>query len=368
MSVNENKGKTQILVLPANHGDSIIVKTFDSSGKAFNMIIDGGTAKTYNQCLKNEINKLDFIDLLVLTHIDSDHIGGLIKFFKNPFFTSMKIGKYWFNSKNITFIHIGENISYDQAKTLEELLIEKDNVKEKWADDIFFEITPELPAGIEVEILSPTKEVLKELYLKWPDLTEHYYQKLADMSISTIIESQLNRGSLEALAAQEDQPEKSISADIFNSSSIAFIFRTFDLSVLFLGDSHPDLIKQTMNAKGYSKEKKLRVDIVKVSHHGSKNNTSKDILDMIDCDRFVISTNGGSSNHTHPDREIIARIIYHPERVRQNFEKHRKIYLNYPKSVVEQKAGQFVNDLDQLTGNWELVESTNLFENERESN
>lgn len=368
MSVNENTRKTQLLVLPADHGDSIILKTSDSSGKAFNMIIDGGTAKTYDKYLKNEIKNLRFIDLLVLTHIDSDHIAGLIKFFKNPFFIPEQIGKYWFNSKNITFLHIGENISYDQAKTLEELLIEKDNVKEKWTDGIFYGTTPELPSGIEVEILSPTEDVLRELYSKWPDLSEYYYPKIADLGISTIVESQLNRGSLETLAAQDDQPEKSVSADIFNSSSIAFIFRTFDLSVLLLGDAHPDLIKQTMTAKGYSKERKLKVDIVKVSHHGSKNNTTKDILDMIDCDRFVISTNGGSSTHTHPDRETIARIIYHPERVSQNFAKHRKIFLNYPKSVVEQKAGQFVSDQDLLTGNWELVENTNLFENERESN
>lgn len=357
--------KTQVLVLPAYHGDSIIVKTIDSNGNPFRMLIDGGTAKTFDDTLKKEVRKLELIDVLVLTHIDSDHIAGLIKLIKSPFFKPSQIGKYWFNSKNIKFLRNSENISLGQAKTFEELLIDKGELKEKWAEDVYIDVTPMLPSGISIEVLSPTNEILEELYKKWPDLSNEYNKKLENINIAAhVAPSQISRGSLANLAEQDDQPEKTIIEDLFNSSSIAFVLQTFDLSVLFLGDSHPELIKQAMMSKGYSVQKKLKVDIVKVSHHGSKNNTIKDVLDMIDCDRFVISTNGGSSDHTHPDRETIARIIYHPERVKSNFERHRKIYLNYPKAVIERKAGKFIDDQDLTGGNWELVESTNIFEHE----
>lgn len=361
MSNNVRLGKTVILVLHAKHGDSIIVTTIDSNGKPFNILIDGGTAKTYDDCLKSKIKDLKNINLLVLTHIDSDHIGGLIKYLKNPFFDSDQVDKYWFNSKNIKFLRDGDNISYNQAKTLEQLLTNKGQLSTKWAQDIQWPMKLQLAPGIDVEILSPTSEILEELYKKWPDLSDDYYKKLEDVNISSTVQSQLSRGSLEQLAAQDDSPEKSINEDLFNSSSIAFVLRTFDKSILLLGDSHPDLVKRTMTANGYSIKNKLEVDIVKISHHGSKNNTTKDILDMIDCDKYVISTNGGSSTHTHPDRETIARIIYHPERVRQKFAKFREIYLNYPIGVVERKAGEFISVQDQLSGNWKLIDGINEF-------
>lgn len=356
--------RTQVLVLPANNGDSIIVKTFDSQARPFNIVIDGGTAGTFEQVLKKELRDLPLINLMILTHIDSDHIGGLIKFIKNPFFKPHQVVRYWFNSKNIKFTRTGDNISTGQAKTLEELLIERGNIKEKWAEDIIAGSTPDLPEGISIEIISPSQEILDELYSKWPDLSAIYNKKLEDLAISSLKPSQITRGSLKELAKADDTPQKDILQDIFNSSSIAFILNTFDLKILFLGDAHPHFLEQTL-AKKYSAFNKLKVDYVKISHHGSKNNTTNALLDMIECDNFVISTNGGSSGHTHPDRETIARIIHHPERILSEYSSRRKIYLNYPKKDIEMKAGRFLNNVDLEEGNWELIENTRILENDR---
>lgn len=361
---SNTNNKTQVFILPAYHGDSIIIKTFDRSGKTFNMVIDGGPSATFEAVLKKELKLIPFIDVMVLTHIDSDHIGGLIKFVKNAYFNPNHVGKYWFNSKNIRFISHGDNISYDQAKSFEELLIDKGEISNKWSEDVYVGNVPLVPEGICIEILSPTIEVLNKLNEKWPELSEEYKIKLSEISIANVKHSQVGRGKLEDLALADDCPEKTIMGDLFNSSSIAFVFRSFDLSVLFLADSHPYLIKKTMELAGYSIKNKLKVDIVKVSHHGSKNNTIKDVLDMIDCDRFIISTNGGSSNHTHPDRETIARIIHHPERVKWGYPVQRKIYLNYPLNAIERRAGKFVDEQDFATGNWLLVENENIFEHE----
>jgi len=355
---------TQIFILPANNGDSFIIRTFDSQAKEFNILIDGGTKSTFEAVLRKELKKIPLINLMILTHIDSDHIGGLIKFVNNALFNPDQVERYWFNSKNIKFTHTGNNISIGQAKTLEELLIEKGNIKDKWSEDIVVGSEPILPEGISIEIISPSKEILDELYEKWPDLSDEFNRKLEDITISAIKPSQLQRGTLTDLALANDIPDKSILADIFNSSSIAFIFRTFDISILFLGDAHPCFIEKVLSAKEYSKDNKLSVDYVKVSHHGSKNNTTNNLLDMIDCNNFIISTNGGSSKHTHPDRETIARIIYHPERVSSEYKKRRKIYLNYSKASIESKAGEFIDNSDMLEGNWEIIEKVYLLQNE----
>ena len=341
----------------------MIVKTFNQSGDPFVMLIDGGTASTFESCLKKEIRCIPYIDVVVLTHIDSDHIGGLIKYIKSSSFDHKKVGRFWFNSKNLRFVEDGNNISYGQAKTFEELLISNEVPLEKIRTDLYVGSVIQLPEGIEIELLSPTLEILNKLDEKWPELADEYKVKLETKQISQAKPSQIPRGELLQLAGADDTPDKTILADIFNSSSIAFVLRTFDLKILFLGDSHPYQIMTELD-KTYSITNKLSVDLVKISHHGSKNNTMNCILDVLDCDRYIISTNGGSSDHTHPDRETIARIVHHPERVMNDYEKLRKVYLNYPLEAIEDRSGECVTQDDFMTGNWELVDNTNLYEYE----
>ena len=339
------------------------MKTFDRSGKTFVMLIDGGTAATFDANLKREIRQLEYIDVVVLTHIDSDHIGGLLKYIKSSSFDHEKVGQFWFNSKNLRFVEDGNNISYRQAKTFEELLIANAVPLEKIKTDIYVGSVPVLPEGIEIELLSPTLEILNKLDEKWSELSDEYKRKLATMQIAQVKPSQIPRGELLQLAGADDTPEKTILSDIFNSSSIAFVVRTFDLDILLLGDSHPLQIMAELG-NTYSKTNKLTVDLVKISHHGSKNNTMNCVLDIVDCDRFIISTNGGNSDHTHPDRETIARIIHHPDRVKHGYECMRKVYLNYSIESIEGKAGIFIEDDDFKIGNWELLDKTNIFEHE----
>ena len=77
--------------------------------------------------------------------------------------------------------------------------------------------------------------------------------------------------------------------------------------MLFLGDAHNKTIVEHLVDLGYSSEFKLNVDIMKVSHHGSKHNTSSQLLSMINAKKYIISTNG--SRHSLPDKETIARIL-----------------------------------------------------------
>ena len=65
---------------------------------------------------------------------------------------------------------------------------------------------------------------------------------------------------------------------------------------------------------------KLKVDLYKVSHHGSQNNVSSELVQLLDCPRYLVSTNG--DHFYHPDRQAIARILkYGGER--------KTIYFNY---------------------------------------
>lgn len=347
--------------MKAFHGDAIVINTFDQNRLAYNIVIDGGTASTYDTVLKHELKALPKIDLLILTHIDSDHIKGLIKFIKSSYFDPNQVLQYWFNSKNIKFITTGENISYGQATDFEKLLVKKKVNLDRITEGIIVGNTIVLGEGISAVILSPTQVILDRLYKDWEELKVQIVSPINDVPISKIVQSQIGRGKLEVLALEKFKPDRTVLSDIFNSSSIAVILMTFDLQLLLLGDSRPEIIIEELQRLQYSITKKLKVDYVKVSHHGSINNTCTDLLDLIDCDKFIISTNGGSGEHHFPDREVIARIIHHPERVRSGYPNKRFIYLNYPLDTIEKKSGQLVCADDFISGNWELVSNINLY-------
>ena len=122
---------------------------------------------------------------------------------------------------------------------------------------------------------------------------------------------------------------------IHNGSSIAFILEIEDKKMLFLGDAHPSVVVDSLINLEYSKENKLSLDLIKVSHHGSKANISDELLDIIECDNFVISTDG--SKHGLPNKETVARII--------NKHENCKIYFNYPDLI-----NQIFTE-DELTNN-----------------
>lgn len=342
--------KTQFKVLKAYNGDCILIKSFNKSGEEIIILIDGGTSSTFDYSLKKEVENLKYIDLIILTHIDSDHIGGLIRFFKNSLVNKIEVKNIWINFPEIIEIVSGEKISFGQAKTLENLIKEK-LPKALIKNYIHSENAKINFNGIDITIISPTEEILKELYSEWPKNKE--LKKDAEETKTNIAKeiTPINNMHLLELNKLSFIPDKSIKYDLINASSISIILECPDLKLLLLADSRPEIIEKYL-AKNYSIEKKLKIDYVKVSHHGSKNNTSQDMLKHIDCDNYIISTNGGTSKHKHPSRETIARIIYNEKR---DFKIKRHIYFNYPIADIKKRIGNFINDTDFNEGNWEVI-------------
>lgn len=349
---------TEIKVLKAYQGDCILIKSFDLDQRPYNILIDGGTSRTFKYSLRKELKKINVIHLFILTHIDSDHIGGFIRFLKNSLFDQINIEKYWINCPNLLRISSGEKISFNQGKTLEEFLLIKNEPIEKWKDQVYFGREPKLALGVDVKILSPTKEILDSLYLNWPEISNEIIKEYNKVKISSDTKSQVEKGELIELAKAPFKPSKSIEKDLTNSSSISFLLRLFDCSILLLGDSRAEIIDQSLRRLGYNEDHPLNVDYVKVSHHGSMNNTSCELLNKIECNHYIISTNGGSIQHRLPDREVIARILFHEKR---DLSKKRTIYFNYPLKSIEQKSGQFIVPSDMHNGNWCYIDDTTSF-------
>lgn len=281
---------TTIRLLAASYGDSILV-SHSSGGSTFNLLIDGGPAKTFGiglgqrrhgplRIALDEIKKKNqCVDLVILTHIDSDHIQGLIRAFKTKGYLGDLAKLVWLNaSSNISDYlnkpEIPENAipfstgdssetSISEGKTFEQVLSDLDC----WRHEVIVagQVLNEGP--FKLTILSPTENNLRNLNYIWPD--EHF-------SANTAGERNDYHQSITDLL-KNDTFSKDRSPT--NGSSIAFILEVENKKILFLGDSYACTIRESLEKLGYTKENKLAVDYVKLSHHGSSRNTSVEMLD-----------------------------------------------------------------------------------------
>ena len=91
---------------------------------------------------------------------------------------------------------------------------------------------------------------------------------------------------------------------VANGSSIAVFFEAEGRRLLLAGDAHArvmvDALRKVAERDG---TERVKVDVFKLAHHGSAGNVTRDLLDLVECDRYVVSTNG--EHFHHPDVEAI---------------------------------------------------------------
>jgi hypothetical protein len=325
-----------ITVLPASHGDSIVIRAGIDKQAPFRILIDGGPGDCYHsvqgfkqtfgplhstlQALSSQSNAFD---LVVLTHVDSDHIGGLLKACEDDSVLPVFGKDVWFNSGRIIAQQLGDGMEPDGAA----LIVPKSandrltSIAQGVALDDLLDQAGVGPRELrlagqriefrhgEIQILSPDEDQLRTLLAKW--------EKEKPDSL-TSSHSNDYKSSLDDLL-QKDKFEEDKA--VHNASSIAFLISSGDAKALFLGDAFPSTICANLRKLGYSEQNPLRVGACKVSHHGSKGNTSPELLSLVKSDLFIISTDG--SRHGLPNKVTLARIM--------DLAPQSKIVFNYPR-------------------------------------
>ena len=344
---------SKIHFLPVKYGDSFVIEC-DREDRHGVVVVDGGPTG-YGKVLQEKVDETGIPDLLVLTHYDDDHIGGLTQYINACIAKGVSPAKeVWANCAGYVEVEDPlETKSVLQGVKLSEVLNRQSRMSGMvWRDDIVEGIDKNYPFA-SIEVVSPTPEVHDLVIEKQVEEGAKQKMKSKKMEVDEL------RIPLEELAKDSPKaPNLKTPSELANAASIAFILRCDGLSVLMLGDCYPHNVEAYLRNKGYSEENPLEVDFVKVAHHGSKHNTSNELLDIVKCNHYIISTNG--EKFGHPDRTSLAHILCHPGR-----DRNEKVHLYFNcglDDLVGNKGRAFVNDGEQETWNFEMHEkATELF-------
>ncbi len=336
------------------------------------ILIDAGYAATFHDYILPDLKHLAqnnySLDLIVSTHIDADHISGLLSFFKenrqSKFPQLIPVKEVWHNSlRSLSFPAatesdinqddrdllveicqrgyplpqktteaLPEEISARQGSSLASLLLEGgyrwntgDGTRSISLDISHYEIHKDL----QLRVIGPPVSRLERLSLQW--ITElrrlgFVGQIKANNMFSDAFEFSSafedhhageNIAPKELCSAASNSLEDTYLADnsVTNGSSIALIIESCAKRLLFLGDSWAEDIENALKAIPNSTFP-LIFDMIKISHHGSLHNTSPSLLKLIDSRIYLFSTNGDS--HNHPSFEVLKAIVDRPSKFKRS--------------------------------------------------
>jgi hypothetical protein len=256
----------------------------------------------------------------VLTHVDADHINGVLPLFANGI-SATSFDDIWFNG----WRQVSPFLSIRQGEEFSRLLGDPHRqlrwnravtrVGAKYPAPVVVPDDGELPVltlpgGMNLTLLSPGPPQLNRLGREWHRALAELEEKpkMLGRRVPPSPVTDFDTFDVEVLANATEHKDSSVP----NGSSIAFVAEYGGRSVLFTGDAHADVLTRSIAAfqrqRGRLGEP-LVLDALKLSHHGSRNATTVELLKSIECPRYLVPTNG--IIFYHPDREAIARIIKH---------------------------------------------------------
>lgn len=363
----------KLRMYPAKNGDAFMLRV--DFPKPLVILVDGGFVDTFRGSILNDLIALRAegyrLNLVVATHIDTDHISGLIELLKQNGHSSnpkiIDVDQLWHNSVRSLGVNKGNSVSADDVELLDEIKRLGFSVTlqgEKNESEISAREGSSLAAlllsgeyhwnegagqqsinseetqilrfneSAEIQVIGPKLNRLEKLKSWWmrelrqygftgelnenKDFDDAFEFLCADKKLD------LNKAnSVQISAKMQKLPLADVykqDGSVTNASSIAFIAAIDKSRLLFLGDALAEDIEtelKRLSSKGVS----MFFDVIKISHHGSLHSTSHSLLQLIDAPIFLISSNG--QRHNHPDIEVLKEIVDRPSGFT------RRLYFNY---------------------------------------
>lgn len=311
-------------MLPASVGDALWIE-YGARDRPRRILVDGGTSGTWSAALEAKLDALgpaDRVELLVVTHVDSDHIGGVLPLFRSPHATRFR--RIWFNAWRHLEPQPVDLLGPAQGEKLTTLIDASgvtwnrgfagpDHAAKRPTTGTL--PTRKLPGGMCLTVIAPGREQLDLLKPVWKKAVGDA-GLVKGVGPSPPSDPPAGAAALDLLGDPvtewADYDPSDVDTTAANGSSIA-IFVEFEeagvtRTALLTGDAHgPVLVDGIRRLAQQRGEERLRVDVVKAPHHGSVRNVTKDLVKALDGRTWLFSSNG--VQHEHPHREAVARVV-----------------------------------------------------------
>ena len=313
----------ELRFLPARQGDAIWIRW----GDGHQIVIDMGTEEIGNR-IHARLTALPEterqFELLVVTHVDRDHIGGVLTCLADPDvpLRGLEFKDVWFNGWDhlhgrsvapATTTSGLEGMGPAQGERLSSWLRNQSWNKAFKGFPVARDGTDlpvkELPGGLKLTILGPTTTRLKGFQDNWKKDVETALEKgtltevsrgLEPLGSSTppTLDDHLDLDGLADSSFSKDSSEA-------NGCSISFILEWEGRSILFTGDGFADDLVDALSLVNGGQP--VGIDLFKVPHHGSKNNMTDDLVRAVRSPYWLFSSDG--TQFRHPDAVAIARVL-----------------------------------------------------------
>ncbi|MCF8241457.1 MAG: MBL fold metallo-hydrolase [Melioribacteraceae bacterium] len=261
-------------------GDAICLRYGETEESQTVMVIDGGTSYSGENMIKHikKFYNTDFVNYVVSTHPDGDHVSGLRKIVEE-----MDVGELWmhqpwnyaeelkdkFKDSRFTTEGLEKKLreSYPLANELESIAIEKEiPIKEPFQGERIGNFL----------VLSPFKDWYLELVPQFSntpepkEITEGFLKK----SVRAILNWVDEEWDVETLSTKATtSPSNESCVILYGELEESKILFTADAGVLGL-----DRAADYANGKGYDLS---GCTFIQIPHHGSRNNVTPQILNGI---------------------------------------------------------------------------------------
>lgn len=303
----------RVTMLPAAQGDATWLTVGDTSG-VHHILIDTGVIGTapalaaHALALRTEFNQPVVISLMVLSHIDADHIAGAPLFLSLLRELGITVHALWYNGYHQVF-----GIKEKPADTLGAAIAEQVSAQ---ARHLRIPINPGLAAdvalttasshslapadlpGVSITVLGPDPARLRELKGAW--------SRNMRGTPGTEYEATYRRLESDKLGAGRTGTDTAPA----NGLSIVLLIEYAGTGLLMTGDAFASDLLAALAALPAGRRRLIRY--VKLPHHGSARNICPELVEQLVARHYLVSTNG--ANGRHPDVGTIELIMArHPD-------------------------------------------------------
>ena len=360
----------KLTIFQAGKGDCLLLSASDGT----NVLVDGGMHDAYKAHVAPALGAMHSsrrkIDLLYVSHIDEDHISGILELFKDELAWRIvdyqrrngnrdvrppdrprppKVGHIWHNAfheqadanageveellaaeapaleasarrdlrKQAPFhrelaASIRQGIELSQRINSEHLKIKLNHHFDGKLALVRDDQRPIQMRGFTLTVIGPFREDLDVLRKKWNQWVKANKRKIEDLKRELRRESQgLATTEIESLheplrAAAEGLGKRS---DVTppNLASLMLLAEADGRTVLLTGDGHAtDIVKGLRQAGRLDAQGRMHFDVMKVQHHGAKANITSAFAREITADCYVFC---GDGEHGNPEPDVVREII-----------------------------------------------------------